>query len=177
MRAFCLWYKGDVKVQHKRINEVFNDKDSVLKKRGIILGSVLVGLASVLLVSCSGKKSEEDGKADDKPEIVTVQKGDIRVIVEATGRVVPDQEVEIKCKASGEIIQLPVDVSDVVKKGDLLLQLDPEDEERSVKRAKVALAVSQAQQAQSVLSLQIAERDLVTAGVRARATLVSSEAK
>ena len=57
---------------------------------------------------------------------------------------VPNLEVEIKCKASGEIVKLPFDVSAPVKKGDLLVQLDPVDEERSVRRAEVSLAVSKA---------------------------------
>ena len=46
---------------------------------------------------------------------VKAKAGDLRVLVEASGRVVPEREVEIKCKASGEVIELPVDVSDAVK--------------------------------------------------------------
>jgi hypothetical protein len=49
-------------------------------------------------------------------------------------------EVDIKCKASGEVIKLPFDISDAVKKGELLVELDPIDEERRVKLAEADLA-------------------------------------
>ena len=63
-------------------------RNSTLKKRDIILRHAIVGLAVILLFSCSGKKGEGEDNADGKSEIVTVEKGDIRVIVEATGSVV-----------------------------------------------------------------------------------------
>ena len=38
--------------------------------------------------------------------IVCLSKGDIKKSVETTGEVVPKLEVEIKCKASGEIVKM-----------------------------------------------------------------------
>ena len=120
----------------------------------------------------------KDGKGDRaKPKAVKVRRGSIRVVVETTGCVVADREVEIKCKASGEVTKLPVDVSDPVRKGDLLVQLDPDDEERSVKLAKINLRVSQAKLAQAKLGLEIAHRNLATERLRALAALKSAEAK
>ena len=66
----------------------------------------------------------------------------MKVTVAATGRVVSNLDVDIKCKASGEIITLPYDVSDAVKKGDLLVELDPIDEERVRLLREGALEVS-----------------------------------
>ncbi|MBN2491628.1 MAG: efflux RND transporter periplasmic adaptor subunit [Planctomycetes bacterium] len=121
------------------------------------------------------KRADSAGAA--APRVVAVTNGALRVVVEATGRVVAEQEIEIKCKASGEIIKLPVDVSDSVRKGDVLLQLDPADEERSVRRAEVALAVSEARLAQARLSLEIAEQELATERARAEPALDSAQAK
>lgn len=101
----------------------------------------------------------------------------LKVVVDATGRVVPEREVEIKCKASGEITQLPVEVSQSVQQGDLLVQLNPIDEERAVKREKAALAVSRAKVAQSRLNLSIAERDYTSEQTRAVAAEKSAHAK
>jgi HlyD family secretion protein len=101
----------------------------------------------------------------------------LKVAVDATGRVVPEREVEIKCKASGEITQLPVEVSQAVKQGDLLVQLDPINEERSVKREKAALSMSRAKVAQSRLNLSIAERDYTSEQTRAVSAEKSAEAK
>ena len=100
----------------------------------------------------------------------------LKVVVEATGRVVPEREVEIKCKASGEVIKLPVEVSQPVKQGDLLVQLDPVNEDRAVKRQKAALSMSRAKVAQARLNLSIAERDYTSEQTRARSAEKSSEA-
>jgi HlyD family secretion protein len=138
----------------------------------------------ILLVCVAGAgwyfgKNNKAQLEREKPDwnTVKVERGSIRMVVEATGRVIPELEVEIKCKASGEVINLPVDVSDKVKKGDLLVQLDPEDEKRSVERAEVDLTVSQARLAQAKLKLQSTEQDLVTEQMRTEADLGSAEAK
>jgi len=115
--------------------------------------------------------------ATPEQRLATVKKGSVRVAVQTTGKVVASEEVAIKCKASGEVVKLPVDVSDAVKKGSLLLQLDPANEERSVKRAEIALAISEARLAQAGLNLQVAERDLATERSRAQAALQSAEAR
>ena len=56
-----------------------------------------------------------------------VTKGDIAVRVQATGSVEPINPVDIKSKASGQIIQMPVEVGSIVKKGQVLAQVDPRD--------------------------------------------------
>ena len=57
----------------------------------------------------------------------SVTKGDIAVRVQATGSVEPINPVDIKSKASGQIIEMPVEVGNVVKKGQVLAQVDPRD--------------------------------------------------
>src|SRR4051812_42275203 len=65
-------------------------------------------------------------------KIATVDQGPVKLVVMASGRISPNYEVDIKCKASGQVINLPFDVSDLVKQGDLVLELDPIDEKRHV---------------------------------------------
>lgn len=110
------------------------------------------------------------------PQIVQAERGPLEIIIESTGTIEPEREVEIKCEASGEITQLPVDVSDAVKKGDLLVQLNPQDEELEVKRAEVSAVVAKAKLEQAQLTLKIAEQDLVNSRGRCAATLASAEA-
>ena len=50
----------------------------------------------------------------------TVTRADIAVRVQATGVLEPINPVDIKSKAQGQVIQLPVEVGSVVKHGDLL---------------------------------------------------------
>ncbi|HEY8666888.1 MAG TPA: efflux RND transporter periplasmic adaptor subunit [Tepidisphaeraceae bacterium] len=106
-----------------------------------------------------------------------IERGHIRLAVTSTGKVVSNLDVDIKCKASGEIVKLPYDISDMVKKDALLVELDPIDEQRQVKLATASLDASQAKLAQSRQSLLIAEQNLVTARQRAQANQASADAR
>ncbi len=113
------------------------------------------------------------------PKVPTapVERGPIRLAVASTGRVVANLEVDIKCKAGGEIIKLPFDISEAVKKGELLVELDPVDEERRVKLAEADLAAAVAKDEQAKQSLLVAEHDLTTATDGATVALKSAQAK
>ncbi|MCX7803831.1 MAG: efflux RND transporter periplasmic adaptor subunit [Planctomycetota bacterium] len=106
-----------------------------------------------------------------------VERGPIRLAIQATGRVVSNLDVDIKCKASGEIAKLPFDVSDRVKKGDVLVELDPVDEMRAVRLAQVSLAASEARLAQAKANLTTAEAAIATDRSKAAAALKAAEAR
>jgi multidrug efflux pump subunit AcrA (membrane-fusion protein) len=122
--------------------------------------------------------TEETLEAEE-PTISTakVEKGPIVMMVSTTGRVVANLDVDIKCKASGEITKLPFDISDVVKKGDLLVELDPVDEERYLKQAQISLSATEARLAQAKQNLLIAEKDLEVEKKRAESALKSAQAR
>ena len=121
-------------------------------------------------------KSANVKKETPQWSTVQVKKGSIRDAVSCNGQVVSNLDVEIKCKASGEIVKLPFDISDQVNKGDLLVELDPVDEQRKVNQAKISLASSQARLMQRKVNLQIAQKDLIIARKSAAAALKSAEA-
>lgn len=108
-------------------------------------------------------------------QTVQVRRGDIRRVVSATGSIIPNLDVTIKCKASGQIVSLPFDISDEVKQGDVLLKLDPVDEERNVRQAQVNLQVAENNLATSKLNLQIAQERLVNNRATANAAIESAE--
>jgi RND family efflux transporter MFP subunit len=91
--------------------------------------------------------------------------------------VVSNLDVDIKCRASGEVKKLPFDVSDKVKTGDLLFELDPTDMQRVVDRAKAALAQSQARLASARQNLVVAEAQLAVDRKKADASLKSVESR
>jgi HlyD family secretion protein len=147
-----------------------------MKKKPLIITIVLVVVASLLWEAL---RPAQDAEKTEETKIRTAvaRIWPLKVVVDATGRVVPEREVEIKCKASGEITKLPVQVSQPVKQGDLLVQLDPADEDRAVKREQDALTVSRAKVAQARLNLSIAERDYISEQTRARSAEKSAKAK
>jgi HlyD family secretion protein len=79
-------------------------------------------LLATLVVAC-----KEEKQTVVALPTTAVSKGDIAVRVQATGSVEPINPVDIKSKASGQIIQMPVEVGSVVKKGQVLAQVDPRD--------------------------------------------------
>lgn len=104
-------------------------------------------------------------------ETAAVARGDLRVSVSSTGSVVSNLDVEVKCKAGGQVMKVPFDISDAVKEGDLLVELDPIDEQRKVSQAEVSLSVAQAKLAVARENLAVAEQTLKTDRQRADAAL------
>lgn len=143
--------------------------------RKVILILVFASAVALGAHGCGGDRTNQDANTPQTTE-TKVERGPIRLLVAATGRVVANLEVQIKCKASGEVINLPYDESDAVEKDALLVELDPVDEERGVRLAEVALSASQAHLAQANQSLVVAERTLVTDRQKAEAALRSAEA-
>ncbi len=75
----------------------------------------------------------------EKPEFATIERGNLVIPLPATGSIEPASRTEIKSKASGTIIKIYFEAGDIVKKGDLLIELDPVDEQRTVDNAKAEL--------------------------------------
>jgi HlyD family secretion protein len=90
-------------------------------------------------------------------ETLPVVRRDIVVSVNATGTVQPVDSVEIKSKASGEITAIHVQTGQEVKKGQLLLQVDPRNPRNALAQARANLEVAQAQQANALSQLKRAE--------------------
>jgi HlyD family secretion protein len=94
------------------------------KKIKIIIGVVL-GII-VLLFALS--KAGVFGDRDNSIEVETAKADEITIVetVSATGKIQPEIEVKISSEVSGEIIALPVKEGQVVKKGDLLVRINPD---------------------------------------------------
>lgn len=111
------------------------------------------------------------------PTYEAAKRGPIKQVVQCTGRTVSNLDVEIKCRASGEVIKLPYDVSDTVKKGDLLLELDPVEQERAVEIGKASMAAAEARLAQSESNLKTTDATLKAERQKVEAALRSAEAR
>ncbi|MCX7718264.1 MAG: efflux RND transporter periplasmic adaptor subunit [Candidatus Sumerlaeaceae bacterium] len=115
------------------------------------------------------------GAQEAAPKTVKVERGTIDLKVSTTGRVASNLDVEIKSKASGQIIKVPFDISDTVTSGALLAELDPVDEKRNVLLREVALDSAKARLEQAREELRIAEINLETQTSSALAELASAQ--
>ncbi|HEY0009456.1 MAG TPA: efflux RND transporter periplasmic adaptor subunit [Tepidisphaeraceae bacterium] len=110
-------------------------------------------------------------------QFVVVARGSVEKSVESSGKVVSNLDIDIKCRASGEVVTLPFDISQTVKKGDLLCQLDPTDEQLAVRSAEAQLVQTTAKLAQAKAALQQAEQNLLTTRQRTESALASAKVK
>ena len=107
------------------------------KKWWILLLAILVGGGIFLFVR----------KSDNKLEYATINitRGDLRHVVSATGEIQPVNTVNVGSQVSGTIDNLYVDFNSKVKKGDILLTIEPSVLQASVDEARASLdsAISQ----------------------------------
>ena len=90
---------------------------------------MLIGAAAVLVVVLIVLSKTGVIGNKDKGKEVEIAKVDQMTIIEtvsATGKIQPEIEVKISSEVSGEIIALPVKEGQVVKKGDLLVKINPD---------------------------------------------------
>lgn len=90
----------------------------------ILLGSAVVLIVALLALSKAGLISKKNKGTE--VEIATVNAITIVETVSATGKIQPEIEVKISSEVSGEITALPVKEGQVVKKGDLLVKINPD---------------------------------------------------
>ncbi|NCO63875.1 MAG: efflux RND transporter periplasmic adaptor subunit [Flavobacteriales bacterium] len=108
------------------------------KKSLIVIISITLVLLIVLI---GGKKAGWFGKSGNFKEIETqkITRLDIVETVSATGKIQPEVEVKISSEVSGEIIELPIIEGQQVKKGDLLVRINPDIYQSSLNRSQASL--------------------------------------
>ena len=90
----------------------------------ILLGAAVAIIGLLIVLSKSGGIGNKDKGIS--VEIANVNTSTIIETVSATGKIQPEIEVKISSEVSGEIIALNVIEGQVVKKGDLLVKINPD---------------------------------------------------
>lgn len=99
----------------------------------------IVGLAVIVVITLVSMIA---AKKREKPTAVTTDKAfrkNITQLVTATGKIQPEVEVKIAPEVSGEIIEIPVKEGDMVRKGQLLLRIKPDQYQAQVSSQQAAL--------------------------------------
>src|SRR5919198_1422591 len=98
--------------------------------------------AALALIALAGCKKTQ---AAPMYEAVPVERRTIDVSASAAGAIEPVLTVDVKSKASGEIIGMNVQTGDDVKEGQLLASIDPRIPRNNLAQAEANLQVAQAQ--------------------------------
>jgi len=110
-------------------------------KKIIPLALILGAAAAIIIWKPFGGADPDSTKATTTSTSV-VKRGDLIITVNSTGVVEPIAKIDLKSKASGEIIELPVDEGDRVAKGELIARLDPTTAQNDHEQAMADLEVA-----------------------------------
>lgn len=100
----------------------------------IVVGVMIFSAGKFLFKNKSSDKSQES--------VFVVKRGDVVVAVNVTGTIKPLKVVELKSKASGKIVNMPVEQGDYLKEGELVCEIEKTFTLPAVEQAKAELDAS-----------------------------------
>src|SRR6056297_3111494 len=101
-----------------------------LKIIGLVVLIIAVGVIGMRLFKKNG--SEEDkGYKTLKPEVGTIVEEAL-----AIGTITPENEIQVKSKIPGIVVERKVEVGDQVKKGDLMVKISPDPTPRELTESR-----------------------------------------
>lgn len=112
-----------------------------MKKRSKII-LVVVGLA--LVGGFVASKQLLKGKETVEVELHTIVSKDIASIIQASGKIRPKKMVDVSAAVSGKVLEVAVVEGDMVKKGQLLLRIDPKPFQTQVQQLDAAIESARA---------------------------------
>ena len=120
----------------------------------------LIGLVVLVVVGIAGKKAQWWGQNDTvvEVEIGAVTLENLVETVNASGKIQPSFDVAISPEVSGEIRELYVKEGQKVRKGDLLMRINPDIYQSQVSRGAAAVNVAKSALAQSEAGFREAKR-------------------
>ncbi|SDQ42437.1 HlyD family secretion protein [Pseudoxanthomonas sp. CF385] len=133
---------------------------SSLRKKSIV-PNVLLGIAVVALLGGGAWwwTSRKGDAAESAYRTATVERGDIRVAISATGTLSAISTVTVGSQISGQVTDVLVDYNSEVKKGEVLARIDPSTYEAQIAQGNAQIANAQANLKQAQATLANAELD------------------
>src|SRR5690606_19532402 len=102
---------------------------------------IVIAVVALILLLVIGKKAGWFGSTGNFKEVEVAKVEPITIIetVAATGKIQPETEVKISSEVSGEIIELAIVEGQQVKKGDLLIKINPDLYQSGLQRSLATL--------------------------------------
>lgn len=114
------------------------------KKHRAIAITVLLAIGVVLFINQRSNGREQNAMY----HFTTVKPGQIEEVVTAQGTLEPKEYVDVGAQVSGQLKKIHVELGDIVKKGDLLAEIDPKIYDALVQADQAKLRTLQAQLAE-----------------------------
>lgn len=98
-------------------------------------------VALVAAAACGATDAQPPDNAD-MDAVAVVDRRDLEITAEAPGSVEPIRVIQVKSKASGEVLALHAEIGDRVEQGALLAEIDPRDVRNALAQAEADLEVA-----------------------------------
>ncbi len=123
---------------------------------------VWTGVSIILLLVVGIWYWQASRAASALPSYTTqiVARGNLTLTVTANGTIQPTRSINIGSELSGTVLKVNVDVNDVIKKGQVLVKLDPSKLRDQVLRSQAALAAASAKVEQTGATIKEATASL-----------------
>jgi HlyD family secretion protein len=139
---------------------------------------VIFAIAVCLLLAggCKPGTSSGGASAKERAKTATVEPRSIAFAISVAGEIGPAEQVSVRPEVNGRISELPVDIGDRVKKGELLFSLDDKDlqielETRKTSISSANLEIQKAKQDMDVADLNVEQQLRQTALLRSKLEL------
>ena len=114
----------------------------------IVLVLLLLGVAAAIVIKQKdGKGFISSGEKKDSEESTEyfeqARRGDLKIIVEATGTTEPVTDIEVKSEATGRIEEFFVEEGDMIQAGDVICRLDQRNQQLVVDQQQIVLKQAQ----------------------------------
>ncbi len=140
------------------IEQIINNKQSSTSKRWFKRLIIVLILLAIVTAVAFNKKGSASSDMQFKTE--KINKGDLTILVTATGSLEPTNEVEVGSEISGRIESVEVDFNDKVTIGQVLARIDTTKLKAQVTQSKASLEAAKATVLQAQATLQEAESKL-----------------
>lgn len=143
-----------------------------MRRWSLLVLALLLGVGGYLLLRPKGTP-----RAQEVPEVYTVARGEVRVVVAGSGQLQPWRTLEVRPEVQGILLSV-VEEGKAVRAGEVLAELDPDPFRRAwesaradLQRAEASLANARAQGESSLASLQAGVKNAEVAYANAQASL------
>ncbi|MGQ4584604.1 efflux RND transporter periplasmic adaptor subunit [Lysobacter sp. F60174L2] len=138
-------------------------------RRGIVAGAVVAAVAIAVYLWQGHGASAGSGY-----RTATVERGDIRVTISATGTLAAISTVDVGSQISGQVTEVLADFNDRVTKGQVLARIDPSTFDAQIAQGDAAVNAARANLATARASLRNAEADYTRKAELGRDQLVAA---
>lgn len=111
----------------------------------------------------------------DKAKFGQITRGDIRVPITAAGLIDANERISIKSEASGQVLEIKAVEGTYVRRGDVLVLLKRDDEERRVSQAQSNVQRARAALVKAQVAVEQAKQNILAAEARIQESRANGE--